>query len=284
MTNIQRWALRLLPLVVALLGPWNTVDELLRGKWVRHWGTEEGERVATLCLPAQSPDELQRQLEQLPEKLSLLEQAGAAVVGVDLGDFGGDSHLRVGGLVHPAHAEMVHSKLPPAVLGAAPERGGRPHLSLAALEALTSRSWSLEDEPVLFMPYLIPFLHWDHPEDWAEIAHGRVVFVGACRLDRELTRYGRQPGPVAHGEILETLIDEVWILRAPRWADLLVALGLGALSMVLGRRWPGRGGLLGAGLAAGSLLSLLVLAQTGLWLDLSGAVLAALSWAWAERP
>jgi hypothetical protein len=293
-----RWLLRGAPLAIALLGPWNTADELLRGKWVRFWDTQIAEHTATLCLSAQTEAELPAQLEALPGKLELLEQAGASVIGVDLERFGGPSEVRVSGGAFPAHAEMVHSRLPAAVLGSRGPIDGVWPMSLHALALLEEspapealgEGWVMgphrlepAGEPVLFMPVLIPFVHWDRPEEWAEVVEGKVVFVGACKLDRELTHYGRQPGPVAHGEILETLHSGFWLFRVPRAVDVLVALAFGALALVLGRRFPARAPLVGLGVAVVAVFAVLGVALSGLWMGLSGAALAALGWGLAER-
>lgn len=273
MKALVRWTLLLAPLVVALLGWRNGFDAVLRGKWVRHWGTEKGEHTATLCLPAQDLDEVAAQIDQLPGKLEALKEVGATVVAVDLSAFGGPSTVGT----EAAHGHMRRSWFPRAALAAEGPVDGVWPLALKALadfEGAAPRSVGHEG---VFMPYEVPFLHWDRPEEWG-IAQGRIVFVGACALDRELTRFGRQPGPVAHSELVETLVDGVRPHQP--WAiwDLLVAALVGLACAGARRLVPRAGMVLPALLGAAAVLALLVVAQQGLWLGLSGAALAALTW------
>lgn len=197
------------------------------------------------------------------------------------------------------HLAMKHSMPPREVLGAAgPLATGTGEevwplalQTLAVFEGVEAPApqgdgrvgvgrWSFTPthEYFIFMPYLIPFLHWDRPEEWSQAA-GKVVFIGACRVDRELTRFGRQPGVVAHGELLETVIDD----DVPRQLPAAVDVVLAALTWAMAwwsRRLVPRASAVGpllvglVGVAAVLLVSL-----QGVWLGLSGVALAAaLGW------
>ncbi len=191
------------------------------------------------------------------------------------------------------HREMKHSWPPRAVLGAHGPVGAPDGVWPLALQALALHqgveapaqqddgrvsvgrfTFAPTDAHLIFMPYEIPFLHWDRREEWSDAA-GKVVFIGACRLDRDLTRFGRQPGAVAHGELLETAIDDVFPWRAPAPVDMLLA-GLAWLATLGARLLMPSPSLLGPALIGlvGTLAVLLV-ALEGVWLGLSGIVAAA---------
>ena len=196
------------------------------------------------------------------------------------------------------HADMTHSWPPREVLGAAPpvEVDGRViwPLALQAVAELEGvdgpqrdpatghivlggTRFEPTDDTFIFMPYEVPFLHWDRRDEWAQ-ARGRIVTVGACKVDRELTRFGRQPGPVAHGELGETVYDDVFPTQLPALVDLLLALltwGLAWLGAAVGparARW-----LLPLGVGVLGVLGLLLVSLTGAWLGLSGVAVAALT-------
>lgn len=100
--------------------------------------------------------------------------------------------------------------------------------------------------------------------------------VGACRLERELARFGRQPGTVAHSELIETVLAGQRPRQAPVWLDLLLTLGTGLLAFGLRRAVPRVGmvgpvvvGVLAVGAALGAALG-------GWFVALSGPLLAGL--------
>lgn len=127
-----------------------------------------------------------------------------------------------------------------------------------------------------FMPYKIPLLSWDRREDWAAIAQGRMVFIGACKADRDLTRFGRQPGAVAHAELVETVMDRVFPLQVPAWLDVIATICVGAAAFGMRRTVP-QFRLIGPlFIGAVALCVSLAAALTGLWAGFTGIVLAAI--------
>lgn len=285
---MRRFILILLPLLLGALSRHNPVDLVVLSKWVRHWQTGHGEQTATLCMSALTADEVAEQRAQVPERVAAMLARGASVVVVDLDlsePHPSDAALKelaLGGRVifgrepgQPALAEPsgradMDRSWGLGVVRAAPPPREQP-LSLVALEAHLGRPVELGEHDVIpFMPYLIPFLHWEDQGDW-HLAEGRVVTLGACRPDRELTRYGRQPGPVAHGEVIETLLADQHPWETPWWLDLLLAGGC----LLLGRLARFRGG--PVVVALGALGLALGVSLLGTWAGLSGLVLGALA-------
>lgn len=275
-------------LLLAALSRHNPVDLVVLSKWVRHWQTGQGEQTATMCLSALTEAEVAAQRDGLPERVAALRELGASVVVVDL-DLS-EAHPSDGALrEQAARGPVIFGREPGqepfaepsgradmdrswglGLVRAAPAPREEP-LSLVALEAHLGQPLELPaDELIPFMPYLIPFLHWEDRSDWP-LAEGRVVTIGACRPDRELTRYGRQPGPVAHGEVIETLLADQHPWETPWWLDLLLA----GLFVVLGRLARFRGG--PVLVAAGGLGLALGVALLGIWPGISGLVLGALA-------
>ncbi|GEM_PF-2810796 len=292
---MRRLAFALVPLLVALVGRQNPVDALVMGKWVRHWQTLSGEDTATMCLPAQTPDEIADYRGGLPERVRALHEAGATVVAVtadlsaphesdaalrEAASSGFTLFARTGDgapFAEPSGTiEMDTTAWLSMVLGAPP--AAEQPLSVAAYALHTGGAAVLPHTgPVLFMPYEVPFLHWDEPAAWAQ-AEGRVVFIGACKADRVLSRFGRQPAPVAHSEIVETLLDEAFPWEAPGWVDAVLAWIVFGVAYVA--RFRGSAVLVGAGAVLVSLLASL----GGVWFGLSGLALGALAgWLAQER-
>ena len=290
---MKRLAFAVLPLAVALLGRHNPLDALVRGTWVHFWQTGTGEQTVTMCLPAQTPDELVGHRAELPDRVRAMHAAGATVVAIDwdlsVADPSDDA-LREAAKAGPTlfgregealafaepsgTTEMDHAWLLPLVLAARP--AAEQPLGVAAFALHTGGPARIpHDDPVLFMPYRIPTLHWDDQADW-HLAKGRVVTIGACHTDRELTRYGPQPGPVTHGEVVETLLAGRFPWEAPAGLDVLFAwLAFGAAYMA---RFRGGAALVGVLAVAGSLGASLF----GWWLGLSGLALGALAGWWAR--
>ena len=269
--------LALLPLLVAAIGWHNPLDALARGKWVRFFDTLTSQQTGTVCLPAQSWEEVPAYAEELPSVVARLAEVGVAAIGVDLPE----EHLDVPALraaagatplVLPgdAHLEMRRSWRPRMNLG--PVLEGTP-LSLAVYRAATGLEPELpgQGDHLLFSPVLIPFHHWDRREEWTA-AEGHMVFVGACRADRELTRYGRQPAVVAHGEVVETLLDGALPRYAPLPVDLLLALA----AFVGAWRARRRHALLAVSVGGLALGAVMAASLTGTWFGWSGVVVGAL--------
>lgn len=294
----------LLVVAVAAVGANNPVDELVRGKWVRFMDTQEGHDTTFMCMEAETLAEVDDYRDELPERVRALHANGATVVVIDVdlsAPHASDEALveaaRVGPTIfaegaNPAFAEfgtgtaaMDETWFVPMVLGSvAPTEHSQP-LALEALalhEGVAPPSLQdghvrvgdhvLRDASQLFQPYLSPFVHWTRQDTWPT-ASGRVVFVGACRADRSLTHFGRQPRVVAHAEILETVLNERMPWRAPFPLDVLVALLSYALAHV-GRRRLGIAGALAAGVVALGAVSAIALG--GFWFGLSGVVAATL--------
>jgi hypothetical protein len=314
----RTWPVVAAIVTVSALGWRNPVDTFLRSRFVRALDTGTGAHTATLCMSAETAQEVRAQRAELPDRVAALHAAGAAVVAIDLdltAPHPTDEALRAaaaGGPTvfgRPAHAQpfsferpsgvtdMTHTWFIPLNLGAPLPVQGEVPLAYEALALYENApqpvvggdGWHIggltvpaDVAAMSFMPYLIPFVDWDDRSTWGPV-EGRVVFVGACKPDRELTRYGRQPGPVAHGELLETALSGF----APRQAGggLDIALALATLGAGLGaRRRLGRAGALAVGVAV--VAAALGVALTGTWLGLSGLVLAAAaaaSWPLDER-
>lgn len=300
------------PLVVpvvlgAALGWRNPVDTFVRSRWVQAMDAGAGEATATLCMSASTPAEAVEQRAELTERITALHAAGAAVVAIDLDlstPHPTDEALRAAAGAGPtvfgrsmwtqpfSHehrsgvTDMEHTWLVPMNVGAPLPTPGEAPLAFEALALLegagppvaSGDGWKVGSRTIppdvaamSFMPYRIPTLDWDDRSTWAT-AEGRAVFVGACALDRELTRYGDQPGAAAHGALLETARSGFFPRQANGGID--VALALATLGAGIGaRRRFGRGGALAVGgaVVAGAML----VALTGTWLGLSGLVLAA---------
>ncbi len=166
----------------------------------------------------------------------------------------------------------IDAAVPPLAAVALAQHRGSPIASYQGGQLhIGDQAWPARGDTHVFMPYLIPFFDWDKRPAWSGVA-GRTVFLGACRLDRDLTRFGRQPGVVAHGEMFETLRDGADPVDASAATDgflALVTTGLAAAS----RRWHVRAGPALVGVAV---VLLVAWAQLhGLWLGLSGVVVGA---------
>ncbi len=297
-------------LAAAALGAtahWNPADVIARGKFVRAFQTRKGEAAATLCLPATNEGERAAQLAELPEVVADLERAGARVVVLDVpaeelpstvfsatalplvvGAANDGSHPPMPAGVRVGHRGTADIG-PAAVVMGVPATAHEASLAPLAAEALAlhrgvfpprydhdqlvigDQAWPVADGPHTFMPYEIPFLDWGHPATWTN-APGRTVFVGACRMDRDLTRFGRQPGTVAHAEQFETLRDGLAPRDAGRSVDAGVALA-STVAAAAARRWHAR---LGPLLVGAAVVGLLGWAQLGgLWVSVSGVLAGA---------
>lgn len=299
-----RLGVPVLLVMAGLVGPHNPIDTIGRAKFVRAIQTREGEAAATVCLPADTEDQVAGYLEDLPRVLRELERQGARALVYDLTQLPSEAQGRTtlpvvvtGGVAAPtystvqvaARGDKVRSVGVPVVLGV--HASGLP-VAVAALGLHRGEVAALVEEPVgaqaalevgdqqwpvfgtlLFMPYLIPFLHWEHTETWEGVV-GRTVFIGACRLDRELTRYGRQPGTVAHGELFETLRDAV-IVRPLHWSlDPLLALGVYGLAAGARATFPARARWAVVAVGGAAIAVVLALSLHGVWLSLTGVVFA----------
>ena len=305
----QGWSLVAAVVLVSALGWRNPVDTFVRSRWVRAVQTQNGEATATLCMSARTPEEVRQQRAELPDRVAALHAAGAAVLAVDLDltePHDSDDALRAAAGAGPtvfgrsatappfsdAHrhgvTDMEKTWFLPLTLGAPLPHTGHVPLALEALAHYEGapppvagpEGWHVGDRLVRsdiaamsFMPYLIPFLDWNDRSTW-EGVKGRVVFVGACRPDRELTRYGRQPGPVAHGELLETALSGFAPRQVSGALDVVLALATLGAGLVGRRRFGPQCGLIVGAVAVGAAL---LLALTWLWLGLSGLLLAGLS-------
>lgn len=288
-----------------LVAAWadNSVDALVRGKWVRHFDTGVGDQTATVCLPAYESSELGPQIEGIPERIAGVQRAGATVVMLDmspellqplaneghlqrLADSGpivvptgltgiAGSKLHVGdraqaaeGLAHMTMGFPTGTKdAPLALVGLALHLGVAPPARTGEVWSIADHHSTPADDHHLFMPYLIPFVHWTDTATWAQ-AKGRIVTFGACRVDRDLTLYGRQPTAVAPGEWMETLLAHQDPKRVPWWVDALFAVAVLGGSAVPGKRRIRGLGALGLAIALG--MSLM-----GWWMALTPIVLAA---------
>ncbi|MCB9779857.1 MAG: hypothetical protein H6742_14930 [Alphaproteobacteria bacterium] len=302
-----------LPLAVASLGWRNPVDALARGRFSRNFDAGDGYTAWTLCVPASSPDELPGFQAALPGVLHDLADAGVAAVGMDL-PLSADAELRAATLAaaerlhvawsveHDPPAVAAHHRVasngmlrtpvgdlnlgaklpagdgpwPLAVELLALHHGGDPPHRRDGALVIGAHRWEDPGHALPFMPYWVGFLDWDDPQSWGEHAAGDTVVIGACRLERELARFGRQPGTVAHSELIETILAGQRPRQAHPWLDLLLTLSTGAAAGALRRFVPRAGlvgpvlvGLLGVG---GALLASL----TGLFLTLTGPLLAGL--------
>jgi hypothetical protein len=309
----MRWVALLVAMGVAALGWRNPVDAIVRGKWVRYMDTRSGEATATMCLPAATPAEVPSHRAELPERVRALHAAGATVVAIDLDlstPHPSDADLRAAAGLGPtlftrhgdnppfvepsARREMVTTWFVPMVLGAAvPEAPAQP-LALAAL-ALHARATpsaaeggavtvgpltvAADAHTYQFHPYEVPFIHWTESETW-KTAAGRIVFVGACKADRNLTRYGRQPAPVAHAELVETWRDARHPVQGPVLLDIALAAATFGLAWVAGSksRWLGP-----AVVGAGAFGASMGVALTDLWIGVSGLVVSAIGAALTRR-
>ena len=223
----------LLTLLVAGVHWRNPVDSLARGKWVRLFDTVTSVESGIICIPAYSWDEVPGYTERLPEVVSTLRELGVAGVAIHLPmavldeptlrEAAGTTPLV---LASDAHIDMRRSLPPKMNLGPLREGNAMAYVLWEQVKG-TPHAWVGTADHGLFMPVHIPFLHWDRQDEWATAA-GHMVFIGACRVDRELTRYGRQPAVVAHGEVVETFVEG----RFPRYAPLGVDLALALLTLV----------------------------------------------------
>lgn len=278
---------------VAALGALNPVDAIVRGKWVRAVDCGKGDLTATLCLPAATPAEVAALHAELPERVRGMHEAGALAVAIDLELTEVDAALagaaRGGRTIFATRADgtppstdfpsgtpgMATTWFYPMVLGIQATVGEPRPLAIEALVQATGQPHDggpVDGGSLNFMPYEVPFIHWTQRDTWST-AQGRIVFVGACKADRDLTRFGRQPGVVAHSELIETLRDQRVVAQVPRLLDVAFALatfGLAAWARRRAGRYPAAlVGVLAFGLAMG-------VSVTGAWMGLSGPLLASL--------
>lgn len=311
-------ALALPALAASAFGPANPLDALVRGKWVRFWDTGKGHDTATLCIPAEDAAGVSAHRGELPGRIRALHEAGARAVVIDLdlsqadpsdgalaaaiaagptvvpaGDsapsFDTDApaasraqtRTPYGGLVLGVPASP-DSGPPLAIAGLALSRGETPPETLQGRAIVADRIVAADGDLLPFMPYEIPFIHWEDAATWATAA-GRIVFVGACRADRHLTRFGRQPGTVAHGELVETVLAGQRPRQAPPLVDLLLAMTTFGLGSAAGARLgPSAAG----GIGVLGLLVSLGISLAGVWAGLTPVALAglgALLWTWRYR-
>lgn len=284
----------------------NPVDVIARGKFVRAIQTKKGEASATVCLPSTTPEERAKDLAGLPQLLVDLQAAGARAAVLDLPAtdlpapvFTASSLALIAphsastpaaASVRTGHREHAQAGPASVVTGipAVQNHGGAPVLSIA-LEALAvhrgappprhdgtqvyvgDQSWPNADGELRFMPYEIPFLHWSERATWSGV-EGRTIFVGACRTDRDLTRFGRQPGTVAHAEQFETLRDGV----VPRHGGAAASAMAGVLTTAAAFAARNLAPLLAPGLVG--LVGLVVVAAAqleGFWVGGTGVVVGA---------
>lgn len=277
----------------------NPVDQLTVGKWVRHWQTGTGTHTATLCLSAETQAEVPAQRAELPSAISALTAAGAVAIGIDLPD-PSDAEaaaVRAAAGSVPVIWEGAVTKMERGLLdmsvGMKGQRSKRWPLSLETLAArdggevqwrpdahLVAGRQVPAEEPFAYMPYLVPFLNWDDRSTWAEVAKGRIVFVGACKPDRELTRYGRQPGPVAHSELVETVLDGTFPWRAPKWLSLAVLVPFIFSGAYLRIRLKRRSYVGEAAISLMGMAFVLGCALGGIWMGFTGLVLCPFVGAW----
>lgn len=71
-------------LIAGLIGPFNPLDTVARGKFVRAFQTRKGEASATVCIPAETAQQVPGFLTDLPRVLRALEAAGARAVVFDV--------------------------------------------------------------------------------------------------------------------------------------------------------------------------------------------------------
>lgn len=295
----------LVVLVAALCGAGgllNPVDVIARGKFVRNYQTLKGEVAGTVCLPAATEADRATQLAALPTLMADLERAGARAVALDVDAAAippatftasalpiaviGGTTASAAGAPAAGHRDFVTAGPADVVMSAPASAGGVPPLGAVALglhRAATVRAggaqldigdqgWAAHGGVHPFMPYEIPFFDWDDRSDWSGVA-GRTIFVGACRLDRHLTRFGRQPAVVAHGELLETLRDGVVPREGSRAGDAVLGALSALAALAAARTSPRVGPLLvavvGVGLVGAAQLS-------GLWIGLTGVLVGAL--------
>lgn len=297
--------LRALPvLLFAALGALNPVDAIVRGKWVRAMDCGKGDLTATLCIPAEDPARVPEYMAGLPERVRALHAAGASVVALDLPiDTPDGALLEAAALghtvfstrddgtaptaAHPAgHAEMTTTWVVPMVLGIAANQGATMPLALQALAAHEGKPigraaggfvvgpYRTDDDggSLNFMPYEVPFLHWTDRATWAGAA-GRIVFVGACKADRDLTRFGRQPGVVAHSELIETMRHGQRVGQVPLLVDLLVSGGCFGLAAWARTRF---GAAAAAGVGVAGFIVTMAACLTGAWFGVTAPLLAGL--------
>lgn len=292
--------------LVSALGALNPLDAIVRGKWVRAMDCGKGDVTATLCIPADTPAQLADFRAELPERVRGMHEAGASVVALDLELAEADPALleavRAGRTVFGTRAdgtavttdfpsgnrEMARTLFVPMVLGVLATADVPHALGVVALAihrgqphaARPDGSVDLGDLAVRadgsslnFMPYEVPFIHWSQRDTWST-AKDRIVFVGACKADRDLTRFGRQPGVVAHSELIETILDQRRVAHVPRAVDTTYALVILTLA-TWARRRAGRYPALLVG-ALGFVLAMGV-SLTGAWMGLSGPLLAGIA-------
>lgn len=293
-------------LVAAAFSPGNPVDALVRGKWVRYFDTGIGQDTATLCIPAQTMAEVPSYRAGLAERIRGMHAAGARAVVIDLDLSTADASDRelaeaiaAGPTLLPAGdpAPTFTTRAPEAsraqtrtavgdmVLGmpAAPPDG--PPMAVAALALANGESSpdgltgsaivgdhivTPDGDMLPFMPYLIPIIHWEDTATWAT-AEGRIVFVGACRAERDMTRYGRQPAVVAHGEMVETILADQHPRQGPPLVDLVLGLTTFAVGGVAGQRIGSKGPAVAMALG---LATSLAISLMGVWTGLTPVVLA----------
>ena len=285
-------------LLLAAVGALNPVDAIVRGKWVRHMDCGKGDVTATMCIPAEDPAGVPAYLGELPERVRALHAAGASVVALDLpittpeaalleAAAAGQTVFSTGAgaaAARSGHPDMARTWFLPMVLGVASTSGEATPLALEALAAHAgapavrdAAGWTVGDHrstddrgSLNFMPYEVPFLHWTDRTTWAGAA-GKIVFIGACKADRDLTRFGRQPGVVAHSELIETMRHGQDVGQVPLGVDLAVAAGSFLLAAAARARF---GAAAAGGVGVVGFLVTMAASLTGAWFGVTAPLLA----------
>lgn len=216
--------------LVSSVGWHNPVDAFARSRWVRAVATGTGAATATLCMTATTPDAVEAERAELPARVAALHAAGASVVAIDLDlsvPHPSDDDLRAAATLGPtvfghapgrtpfssAHrsgvSEMVRTPLFSLAMGAPRPAPGPAPLALEALAlhegapppSADGDAWRVGTRRVVadraavsFLPYLIPFLHWNDPTTWGVVS-GRVVVVGAVGPTASSPATGASPDP-----------------------------------------------------------------------------------------
>jgi hypothetical protein len=159
-----------------------------------------------------------------------------------------------------------------AIAALALSRGESAPENLQGMAIVADRIVQADGDLLPFMPYRIPSVDWEDRSSWVTV-EGRIVFVGACRAERDITRYGLQPASLAHGELVETVLARQRPRQGPPLVDLILGLTTFAIGGVAGQRFGSAGpvGALALGLTTSLGISLM-----GVWVGLTPVVLAGL--------